>query len=135
MTTEVLGKCPCCGESVTKFVSHHWIEKDGSKHSKFICAGCNHVLWSPNGNHLLPDWETQVKYVNFHLTRGFTRGDNPYEWRPLMEGSTESLVPRKLICRRCGYDWESIISGNPAQCPHRKSPKWNEARKNESINL
>ena len=58
------GTCAACLTSNVVLVLHHWIELDSPiVHTRSICKSCNSKLPSPNGDHILPNWDTQLKIV------------------------------------------------------------------------
>jgi uncharacterized C2H2 Zn-finger protein len=65
-------QCPICLKDA-KLVKHHWWEDKTHAvgHIRLICPRCNMILRTLNGedNHVLPEWERQIKYVQEYISR------------------------------------------------------------------
>jgi len=77
--------CECCSKP-QPLIRHHWFEEQDQNHkyhSKLVCLSCNSKLLPRNfygnddkGTYILPDWETQCRYVRSHYTYGL--GSTPF---------------------------------------------------------
>ena len=66
----IIGQCPICLSPRIKLIHHHWFEdKTHTKgHIRLICSYCNSLLKTRGeNNHILPDWETQIKRARILL--------------------------------------------------------------------
>lgn len=64
---KLLNKNPCegCGDDKLGVLLHHWYDKEGKLHLKWLCRSCNSILKSVKGDEVLPTWNEQLKRLKY----------------------------------------------------------------------